>query len=373
MSILRIQDLLFSHSYSLHEAILSASQNAISGAGAFAFVTKSALRLTLEDVGFAGVLPHFHFIAGIDQITNVNTLLYLSELSQRNTGLRVNAFEHDSRNSLFHPKFCWFRYNTGGALIIGSGNFTISGLRTNREAFSVVNLNNREMNEVEAHWESWLNESDRYLKNVNDDSVLERARLNRRIIIPRTQIVTPEAVVNEATPETPPQELLNDDEENESWFFTQQNQVLIAEIPKSGTRWKQANFDVTTFQQFFGAIPGDNSQRILLRAVNQAGELQEIESRQSVSVQSQNYRFELDAASNIQYPQVGRPIGVFVKISPRVFLYILSLPGLGFHNNLVGALNRLATARTGQVKRVTTTVQDVLAEIGLTPLSHFLI
>ena len=369
MSLLKIQDSFFSRSYSLHEAILECAQGAISGGGAFAFVSKDALRFTLEDANFAEVISSFHFIAGIDQITRDDALLCLQELSEQNRGLRVNAFKHSSKNSLFHPKFCWFQYPIGGKLIVGSGNFTMRGLRINREAFTVLTLNNQEINEVKHHWELWLAESRECLKNVNDADVLERAKLNRRITY-RVQDSQRDVTLDSAEIEDYSRESQND---NEGWFFTEHNEVLIAEIPKSGTRWKQANFDITTFQQFFGATPGDNSQRVLLRAVNGEGVLGEIESRPSVSVQSQNYRFELDAASGIPYPENGRPVGVFVKISPRVFLYILSLPGSAYHDALISILDRLVVDRLGQVRRLITTVQGSRIEIGLTPLSRFLI
>lgn len=38
--------------------------------------------------------------------------------------------------------------------------------------------------------------------------------------------------------------------------------VLIAEIPQSGDRWKQANFDLDNYRNFFGAREGQ--QRLLV-------------------------------------------------------------------------------------------------------------
>ena len=46
--------------------------------------------------------------------------------------------------------------------------------------------------------------------------------------------------------------------------------VLIAEIPKSGDRWNQANFDLETFRNYFGAIPG-HTQRIILTHIDSEG------------------------------------------------------------------------------------------------------
>ena len=112
----------------------------------------------------------------------------------------------------------------------------------------------------------------------------------------------------------------------DGWQFYEENEVLLAEIPKSGNRWKQANFDIDTFRNFFGATPGDNSQRILLRNINENQSLSSIEIRPSVSVISQNYRFELDAASGLSYPTDGKPIGIFIKLTTRMFLYHLFMP-----------------------------------------------
>lgn len=378
MTILKIQDLNFSSSYTLHEAILSSAENAIYGAGAFAFVSKSALRLTIEDSIFSNLLQNgqFEFVAGVDQITNETTLNYLSELMDQHSTLKVCVFDHDDRNVLFHPKFCWFKKLDGsGVLIVGSGNFTIGGLRRNREAFGIIELNNSQLLSVEEQWNQWIEESLSYLKLPSDNNVIEKARRNRiqsqlrrgreRGLETVETVETVEAVAPEVTS-------IDTDEENDEWTFSITNQVLIAEIPRSGSRWKQANFDIDTFQNFFGAIPGDNSQRILFRSVDSAHVLGEVEVRQSVSVISQNYRFELDAASDLAYPVTGRPIGFFVKLSPRMFLYYLSMPNYPNHNLIETALNRISSSRNNQVKRGRAVVNDVLSEISQIPLGNFL-
>ncbi len=99
-------------------------------------------------------------------------------------------------------------------------------------------------------------------------------------------------------------------------------EVLIAEIG-GGTRWKQVNFPVGIFENFFGAKRGDNSYRIELRNIANDGSLGEVETRQAVSVRSRNYRFEINCAETSgQYPgEENRPIGIFVKIGVRDFVY----------------------------------------------------
>ena len=52
------------------------------------------------------------------------------------------------------------------------------------------------------------------------------------------------------------------------------------------------------------------------------------EVRPSVSVASQNYRFELEAANGLDYPKGNqRPIAIFARVSQRDFIYTLLMPG----------------------------------------------
>jgi hypothetical protein len=371
MSILQIQDSTFTKSYTLHEALIKASENATSGAGAFAFVSKPGIKLILEDEALLELFDNgnFHFVAGIDSITNESALGYLHDLSEAHANLTVQAFHHDTNRSLFHPKFCWFKNRTGGMLVIGSGNFTIGGLRTNREAFSTIPLSKAAMREIEEYWTLWITENERFLKPVNDAQVNARARLNTRVFIPR-----PVAAPFPATPAVPPivVEEMEFDEELDGWSFGQDDSVLIAEIPKSGPRWKQANFHKNIFESFFGAIPGDNTQRVLFRHVLHGGVLEEIENRPSVSVKSHNYRFELEAAVG-DYPTAGRPIAMFARVAQRTFLYVLTMPGGQLNTILENHLNTKFPARTTRMLCDVVEANEILPILRNSPLSNFVI
>ena len=103
-------------------------------------------------------------------------------------------------------------------------------------------------------------------------------------------------------------------------------EVLIAEIPRSGNRWAQANFDRSNYENFFGARVGEQ-RLIIFRHVDEGGRLSPYEhSRPSVEVRSHNYRFELDAARGLDYPDDGRPIAIFIRIGTRAFNYHLLMP-----------------------------------------------
>ncbi len=159
----------------------------------------------------------------------------------------------------------------------------------------------------------------------------------------------------------------------DGWQFYPDSEVLIAEIPRSGDRWKQANFDIDTFQNFFGATPGDNSQRILLRNINDDLTLSEIEVRPSVSVVSQNYRFELDAASGLPYPNDGKPIGVFIKVTTRMFLYHLYMPNQPLYKEFNEWLQTNWTGRGDRMKRITTRVSQINEVISPTVFNRYLV
>lgn len=297
---LHFQDPYFSESYTLHEALIQSCSTSIQGKGAYAFATKSGIEILLKDSVFDSLLDRgeYSLIVGIDEITNLASLEALSLIKADKPNLAVRAFDHNNRGSLFHPKLSYFKnQDESGTLIVGSGNLTLGGLRRNREAFSLLQLSVEELVRIEQYWNAWILQSNELLKDIDNADVIRKATDNQ--YIRRTRIRRPEEVV--ITEEEIPDMELDEIEilHQDGWHFYSDSEVLIAEIPRSGDRWKQANFDIDTFQNFFGATPGDNSQRILLRNINDDLSLSEIEVRPSVSVVSQNYRFELDAASGL--------------------------------------------------------------------------
>jgi len=360
-----IQDEGFSDSFSLHEALLYACEDAVEGSGAFAFVSARGAGLFLEDPVFQSMISNgrFRLIVGMDAVTDTAALAKLTQIRNSHPSLQVLAFLNSTPSSLFHPKCSWFRNRRGGVVVVGSGNMTIGGLRKNREIYSVKDVSLGEINKLKRLWDKWLDESASLLKPLNDVAVVEQARKNqlkRRAI----REVIEEPVSEEELAQIGPA----GDDDYGDWAYPVSSIVLIAEIPRGAGRWNQANFDASTFQSFFGATPGESGQRILLRYVEDGGSLAEIESRPSVSVRSQNYRFELAAAAGKDYPSSGRPIGVFVRVSTRMFIYSLVLPNDSPHRQLDDWLTSHWTGRDDRMKRITTNYSEVsglMASIGL--------
>lgn len=356
---LHIQDPSFIDSYTLHEALLYSSINSIRGGGAYAYVTSGGVRLLLEDKLFLKFLKksNFQLVIGTDAITNEKALNKLEILESSCPKLDVKAFYHKLNNISFHPKFCWFKKEKGGVIVLGSGNLTEKGLRKNWEAFTIFEVSEEEIIEIESQWDTWIGRNSEYMKLISDPEVIQKAKTNKNI---SKKIKKDILSIIDSIEDIPETEILSEDDEDlDVWQYGTDNTVLIAEIPRAHTRWNQANFDINTFINFFGATPGDNSLRILLRNIKDNGSLKKTEIRPSVTVKSRNFRFELEAAAGLNYPEQGRPIGVFVRISKRMFLYMLFMPTNSKYDEILLFLNKLHPPAEGIVRRCLTNIKDL--------------
>ncbi len=342
---LYIQDPLDSASVTLHETLIYGSSDAQLGAGAFAFATAGGIKLLFDDNDFAQFVDRagYELIVGIDEITNPNSLATLERIKARLRNLSVLAFLNDEPGKIFHPKFSWFKTRRGGILIVGSGNLTVSGLRGNWEAMSFNELDKAQFGSLHDTWVNWKAQNAGRLKQIDDQQVILRAGENLRMMraIERRAI---EQILAEGGLEEEPEDI-------SAWEFNEDSEALIAEIPRAGSRWNQVNFDKQTFVQFFGAVPGDNRLIILFRSVSTDGRVGNIESRPSVTVRSRNFRFELEAAAGLDYPAEGRPLGVFIRVSKRMFFYTLTMPDDPQHEAITRFLDGLQPANPSKPRR----------------------
>ena len=331
----------------LHERILELCEGAIRGVGVFAFVTREGVDLLLRDKIFTTFATKgtFDLIVGIDGVTNVRALTALQEMSRDLPGLKVKVFFHTLSQSVFHPKFCWFRHKSKGFLVVGSGNLTARGMRGNWEAFSVSELGANSVGGLEAQWTRWIEHHASRLRSLDDEGVLARAALNIR----QRRVGVPEAASEKLEDET------TGVETPEPIFL---HEVLVAEIPRAASRWNQANFDLNSFRNFFGVQPGA-VRRIVLQHVDSSGALGFLETRPSVSVRSRNFRFELEAAGGLPYPNKGRPIAVFVRIAQRTFRYRLLMPSDPDHVIISAFLDTKWTGRSNRMRRVIGTSEEL--------------
>ena len=394
-----IQDPSYSESAYLHEALISTCVKGVSGGGAYAFASKDGIELLIEDDNFKQFLRtgKFTLVIGMDDITNVYAIDTLKKLQEKYAGhLIVKAYIHNSKGSTFHPKYSWFEYEDGGVIVIGSGNLTQKGLRQNREAYSIEHFDTEGFKDVIQEWNNWLDHSKMFLFDLDEEIVHEYAMHNTRkmgaiiriqeeyggsyevdrllkyaelfglqpkdkhISSGKTKSSTKKIDVEiENTNKT---NYYGEDVDIDMpyWTIYLNSEALIAEIPKSGNRWQQVNFDKRTFEEYFGATCGENGvYRILFRNMSADGILQEVEVRPSVSVSSQNYRFELDAAKGLDYPDGNyRPLGVFVKVSPRDFIYELLMPGDPAYQSCIEVLDS-KEAYSNKMRRIRYQCQEI--------------
>lgn len=373
---LMIQDPTYAASMRLGEALIDACNKGQDGAGAFAFAEENGIDLFLGDPDFSDYIKthKYELVVGTDSITDPKAVTRLRAYCKLYHNLTVYGYVHDSKKYLFHPKITWFETTAGGLSIIGSGNLTERGLYHNIEMYSYNALSNTDFTKLKIDWQDWLDYSinNNLIFDINDPIIdhavnLSAAKKAKSFSKPKSsagKTVAPDPsllalykaqpqTISVRNPVTVPILRKTKAKPKKSsaiiatpiptvvpvvvaptispvWTVSTTDRILVAEVPKASTRWKQINFDKASFQNYFGATPGGTSgtYRILLKNVDSAGTLGATESRPSVSVASHNWRFEISAASGLPYPSgTNRPYVVFSEASTRSFLYELLMPG----------------------------------------------
>jgi hypothetical protein len=334
----------------LLEELLGATKSSVKGGAIFAWTNRSGSTALLDDELFREFLDEgtFELVVGVDAITDPAALELLTARDGTLGNLSVRVFEPDP-TGLFHPKLAWFAdADENVTLIVGSANLTMGGLKNNWEAFVVSRLAAEESTLLLETLREWLEENEARLLAPDDPRILEYAERNKG---KERDVRRVGAVSDEPPP--PPRDL----------------EVLVAEIPKAGDRWQQANFDRFTYVDFFGASVGSQI-RIFLRHVADGGQLGDLESRPSVEVESMNYRFELAAARGLNYPEddAGRPIGVFLKMAPQTFVYQLLLPGDDLYSDFSQFIEGQGGPRKQWMRRIRTSLSEVQRAVPTSPL-----
>ena len=326
-------------------------RRATRGGAAFAFASVDGIKLLFGRRALARFSERhpFEVVVGIDKITNVAALHAFEELANQRRHLSVQVFLHNRPGAVFHPKLCWFRTGVGGYLITGSGNLTPGGLRDNWEAFTVTSLTSGTATAVETHWTDWKTRNRHRLRALDDREVLVGAGKNLWIA---------EGGAASGAGSNRSSDGLNPGDA-----------VLIAEIPRSGNRWNQANFDLDTFQNFFNVKLG-RQRRVSFYQVGSDGTLAEAEVRPAVAVRSNNYRFQFSAGRGTPYPERGRPIGVFIRANTGTYRYQLLMPGDPDHAAVLNLLQQNYFGPPRQMRRVIVTLATLRSAWPNSPLSQ---
>lgn len=350
----------------LLEAMLEASKVAKSGVGIFSFASSPGLKMLVDDPTFKAFLKNaeFELIVGLDAITNTKALKELKRLRDENPNFKPTAFLHTTKGAIFHLKVCWFKGSQSTTIITGSGNMTAGGLRGNWEAFHISEVSGEKEKSFHQLWNKWRGDFSKFLKDIDNPEVIERAAKNDAVGVPVAGEPQPGSPAPTVVPSASDVEETSELAEIE---IAPDAAVLMAEIPRASDRWHQANFNHATVVDYFGVTPG-TQQRVLLYPMNQQGHIGEPESRPVVAVPSKNYRFELGAAHGLEYPQKGRPIGVFIAIAARTFRYMLLMPGDPHYEGVRAFLYSEYTGHPERMRRVIVTRAAAKAAYPALPL-----
>lgn len=338
---------------SLLDALVEAADGADRGGGVFAFASARGISMLIDDHSIRELCTSggtYSLVVGVDAITDQRALDLLHERSKALSGLNPQVLIH-GLPTLFHPKFCWFGSKDVLTLIVGSGNLTSGGLVSNIEAFSVTSLEAPDSTVVEDQLMSWLSQIEPNLFDPDSPEAKEQAASNSGSEVAIRRKMAPE---EDDTHEQPPEDPSYD--------------ALVAEITKNAPKRTQVDIGQEFFISFFGGA-ADQEKRIVIQHVAPGGVLGEIEPPRALfETKSHNYRFEAKGRGAKDYPEEGRPIGVFVRGPDSIFRYTLVWPGEDGH----GELDAFLTSREGPsgVRRHATDLQSVLEAWPDMPRGH---
>ena len=134
--------------------------------------------------------------------------------------------------------------------------------------------------------------------------------------------------------------------------------VLVAIVPKGGTRWKQVHLNTAVLQQFFQIT--SSGEKILLEHMRISGAVHCSETRPLVfSDVNKNLKIEFDF-DGADYPSVGVPILLVLEVDPeqRRFRYLLLMPRDEGYVEMA-QLNAVLKPIGRGFRRVITTIDEV--------------
>jgi hypothetical protein len=254
------------------------------GGAAFAFASAQGVRMLASEPAFSKFLKaaELTMVVGLDAITDTKAVDELRKLSKTNPNFKPKLFLHSTAGSLFHPKTMWLKTQNGGVIITGSGNLTAGGLKANWEAMAVEVLTTAQITEAEKSWNAWLKAHKNELRDLDDAQAEDKAKANTVVRAKIKKALRKPAAV-EAVAEEEAEAVQELVEEIEQELFL--SPVLIAEVPRSDNRWKQVNFDLKSWQEYFGVTKGA-TKHLRFYQVHDDGTLGDPENRQAVAVKS---------------------------------------------------------------------------------------
>ena len=330
----------------LYEAILAAAREATEWRGLYAFATRDGVDHLIEDKIVHDLMDgggEIDLVVGVDAVTNRATLERMQELELRHANFRPRVFWNESRG-LFHPKVSDFGLERGGRIVIvGSGNLTPGGLMGNFEAYTVIRADQGDEIDV-GMLEEFLERHADGIRRI-DEEVLERAAANiiRPLAGARRGAVRVRRRRAGARPVAP-----------EARRVADFGRILLAQVPGAGGRWAQVHFNAHVIQDYFRLNRLD-TERVYFTRVSADPNRGEVEVRPCVfsAGSNRNYKIEVGAAKDLDYPDDGRPILIFKERQLRTYDYMLLMPGEDGYGPILELSDRLPSPGRGFPRPVT--------------------
>lgn len=296
------------------------SPNLVKWRGLYSWTTNKTLtKLFDEDVDIKKYIESgvAEFVIGLDAITTDFALKKLVELNDKYQGFSSKVF-HNNISDLFHPKVSHFQFESGeNILLVGSGNFTLTGLQTNIEAYTIATGTNEEIKSISV-WDEFLDFHQERITDI-DDEAIEKAKKNKAWFKRKKN----KAFQNSAEVSEEPEEITISDLSTQ---LKDNSRVLLAYVPSAGNRWKQIHYNQAVISDFFQASPNSH-QRVFLKEVKLDGTLGIEEVRPVIySTSNKNYKIEISGRPDATYSAERKPIIVLREIGVRNFIYSLILP-----------------------------------------------
>lgn len=330
----------------LIEALSEAARGARAGGGIFAFASTGGIDMLLRDKSLRRLAKDrgFDLVVVVDAITDERALERLTAATEELPKLHARVLVHETAY-LLHPKLCWFTDGSKVRLVVGSGNLTPGGLRTNYEGFLTLELDKAEAKAALTEIDDFLRRWDHRLLPCDDPAAVARAKQNKFRGGSGSRMKPPPAGELRKAAELPDSDA----------------EVLIVEVSKNVDKRTQLDIGIDVFLGFFGASP--DGGRILIQSVDSKGATGIIETRAIFPTKSRNYRFEAGAGAGRPYPKLGggRPFGVFVRMPNDVFRYCLIWPDDSGHAEIDAVLTRYRGAAKKQrpMRRITTSLGEL--------------
>jgi hypothetical protein len=316
----------------------------------------------------------FKLLVGLDAITSRPALETIASVATKYGTTFVGRVFKNEYATLFHPKLIRARRADGSQrLLVGSGNLTPGGLRSNFEAFGVLNLP-AGVDPIDADWDRFLAEHKDEITPIDADA-LARGEANQAKSKATSKAIGGAGKAGKAlpigVPALAPEEAAEDpgdaleavSETPETYGAavapTVDDRMLIAEVPKAAGRWRQVGFNGDVVEQFFQAKP-NSPDRVSLSRWTGTG--YEVEPTRPVVLSgiNLNHRIEFRARPGDDYPAKGRPILLLREVGVRTFTYVMPYPGEPGHAELVALLAARPSVGQG-VRRVIAGRGDVVA------------